>query len=313
MRSRKVYPFILGIYLLLTGFLLQAQDQNSTFMVFHEEEFSKVVAKGEKVIKLAGQMVFTEGPVWVPEKGFLLFSDIPANEIKKWDGDKVTTFRSPSNNTNGNLLDEQGRLLSCEHGTRRVTRTLEDGTIEVLVDSYEGKKFNSPNDLDVRSDGTLWFTDPPYGLKNRKRELKENNVFCYNPKTKELKIVAKDFDRPNGLCLSPDEKKLYVADSGEPHHIRVFDLLPDGSLSKGRVFCTVNPGSPDGIRCDTTGRVFSSAGDGVHIFTPEGKLVGKILVAERPSNLCFGGKKGNLLFITARTSLYAIQLKVKGG
>lgn len=282
------------------------------FVIHDKAEFDKVVSLDSKVMKLAGNMQFTEGPVWIRDGGYLLFSDVPANEIKKWHNGKLTTFRKPSNHANGNLLDEQGRLLSCEHGSRSLTRTNRNGSVETLVNHYKGQRFNSPNDLGVGSDGTIWFTDPPYGLNKRKRELDDNNVFCFHPKTGDLEIVASDFDRPNGLCLSPGEKKLYIADSGSPRHIRVFDVQPDGSLSNGRVFCTIDKGVPDGIRCDQDGRVFSSAGDGVHIFSPAGALLGKILVPETPANLCFGGPDGKTLFITARTSLYCVKLNVAG-
>ena len=181
-----------------------------------------------------------------------------------------------------------------------------------LVDSFNGKKFNSPNDVVVKTDGTLWFTDPDYGLGRNKREMDGNWVYRFDPKSKAVTAVVKDFDKPNGLCFSPDEKKLYVADSGEPHHIRVFDVQKDGTVANGKVFCVIDNGVPDGIRCDTDGRVWSSAGDGVQIFAPDGALIGKILVPESAANLCFGGKDGKTLFITARSSLYAIETSVRG-
>ena len=168
--------------------------------------------------------------------------------------------------------------------------------MRTLVDRFDGKKFNSPNDAVVKSDGTIWFTDPPYGLpKGETKEQDGNYVFRFDPKTKTTTLAAKDFDMPNGLCFSPDEKKLYVADSGKPRHIRVFDVQPDGTLTGGAVFCQIDKGVPDGIRCDAQGRIFSSAGDGVHIFSPDGKLIGKILVPETPANLCFGGTDGKTL------------------
>jgi gluconolactonase len=158
----------------------------------------------------------------------------------------------------------------------------------------------------VKSDGTVWFTDPDYGLGGNKKEQEGNFVFRFDPKTKQVSAVVKDFDKPNGICFSPDEKKLYVADSGKPHHIRVFDVQKDGTLANGKIFCVIDKGVPDGIRCDKQGRVWSSAGDGVHIFAPDGSLIGKTLVPESPANLCFGGKDGKTLYITARSSLYAI-------
>ena len=285
------------------------------FDIRDEAEFRKVVAADARVEKLAGNLRFTEGPVWLrTDGGFLVFSDIPANELKKWTrAGGVTTFRSPSQNANGNILDRDGRLISCEHSGRRVSIVDQEGKLQTLVDRFDGKKFNSPNDAVVKSDGTVWFTDPPYGLpRGETKEQESNNVFRFDPKSKVVTVLVKDFDRPNGLCFSPDEKKLYVADSGQPRHIRVFEVQADGTVSNGKIFCQLDKGGPDGIRCDAQGRVWSSAGDGVQIFAPDGKLIGKILVAESPANLCFGGNDGKTLFITARTSLYAIPVLTTG-
>jgi gluconolactonase len=282
--------------------------------VQHTEPHALVHA-GAKLQKLAADMKFTEGPVWIPrDGGYLVFSDIPADELKRWSMDEsLRTFRKPSHQANGNTLDREGRLVTCEHHARRVTRTEPDGHVTVLVDSFEGKRFNSPNDVVVRSDGTIWFTDPPYGLPaGAARELDRNYVFRFEPASKRIGIVAEDFDMPNGLCFSPDERTLYVADSGKPHHIRAFDVTGDGRLEHGRVFCTIDAGVPDGIRCDEHGNVWSSAGDGVHVFAPDGRLLGKIPVPETPANLCFGGADGRTLFITARTSLYSIRVDPRG-
>ncbi|MFN7140545.1 MAG: SMP-30/gluconolactonase/LRE family protein [Limisphaerales bacterium] len=258
-------------------------------------------------------MKFTEGPVWVKKDGgYLVFSDIPSDELKRWTRKEgLTTYRKPSANANGNTVDKRQNLISCEHSGRRVAIE-EGGSLKTLVDRYEGKRFNSPNDPVVKSDGTIYFTDPDYGLGKGTREIEGNYVYRYDPKTKIVTALVKDFDKPNGLCFSPDEKKLYIADSGKPRHIRVFDVQPDGTLANGKVFSEIDKGVPDGIRCDTKGRLWSSAGDGVHIFSPDGSLIGKILVPEGPANLCFGGPKGNTLFITARTSLYSIPVSVKG-
>jgi gluconolactonase len=276
-------------------------------------EFAKIVPTDASVQKLASGMKFIEGPVWIADGNYLVFSDIPGDELKKWDGQTLTTFRKPSHGANGNTLDLQGRLITCEHQSRRVTRTEKDGTITILAETFNGKKLNSPNDAIVKSDGSIWFTDPPYGLPGGKgKEQPLNFVFRLNPETKELKAVADDFDMPNGLCFSPDEKKLYIADSGKPVHIRVFDVNADGTLANGKVFCKIDKGLPDGIRCDSAGRIFSSAGEGVQIFSPDGALIGKILVPESPANLCFGGAGRKTLFMTARTSLYSIQLSVAG-
>jgi gluconolactonase len=291
-----------------------AQAAPAEVEIKDENEFRKIVAQDAALEQLGTGMSFTEGPVWVPaEGGFLVFSDIPQNELKKWTpAAGITTFRKPSNNANGNTLDGQGRLISCEHSGRRVSRLEKDGALVTVVDRFEGKRFNSPNDAAIKSDGTIWFTDPDYGLGGTPREIEGLFVYRFDPGTRQLSAVVKDFDKPNGLCFSPDEKRLYVADSGKPKHIRVFEVQPDGTVEGGKVFCRIDKGGPDGIRCDAAGRVFSSAGDGIQIFSPEGELLGKILVPESPANLCFGGDDGQTLFITARKSLYSIHLLVKG-
>ena len=283
------------------------------FEIKNEAEFKKIIPAEAKVEKLAGGFKFTEGPVWIPEKGgYLIFSDIPANQLKQWSKETgVTVFREDSHNANGNTIDRKNRLVTAEHSGRRVSLTEKDGTIKTVASEYDGKKFNSPNDVVVKSDGSLWFTDPDYGLGQNKKELAGNFVFHFDPKNGQATAVVKDFDMPNGLCFSPDETKLYIADSGKPHHIRVFDVQKDGTLANGKVYCVIDNGGPDGIRCDNQGRVWSSAGDGVHIFAPDGSLIGKILVPEPPANLCFGGKNGKTLFITARSSLYAIEIAQK--
>jgi gluconolactonase len=283
-------------------------------------EFAKCVAADAKVEKLAGDLKFTEGPTWIGgADGFLVFSDIPANELKKWTaGAGLSVFRTPSNNTNGNTTDAAGRLLSAEHSARRVSHTQADGTVKTLVDSIDGKKFNSPNDLVVKSDGTVWFTDPPYGLpRGAAKEVEGHYVYRHNPKDGKTTVVSKEHDMPNGLAFSPDEKRLYVADSGRPHAIRAYDVLgfsrlkgEDEILSPGREFCVIDKGGPDGIRVDADGRVWSSAGDGVQVFSPDGKLVGRLLCPESPANLCFGGRDGKTLFMTARTGLYSVPVKV---
>jgi len=276
-----------------------------------DPSFDACVASEAKVEKLAGGFKFIEGPVWMGgPKGHLVFSDIPANELKKWTPTAgVSSFRAPSNHTNGNTIDAQGRLFSAEHSARRVSMTDASGTITTVVDSADGHKFNSPNDVVVKKDGSVWFTDPPYGLpKDQAREMEGNFVFRHDPKSKTTVIVSREHDMPNGLAFSPDEKLLYVADSGKPHNIRVYDVTDTG-LSAGRVFCTIDKGGPDGIRVDASGRVWSSAGDGAQIFSREGKRIGRVLCPESPANLCFGGEGGTTLFLTARTSLYSVALK----
>jgi gluconolactonase len=291
----------------------RATAADEPFVIRNAAEFAKVVPTASKVEKLAGGMSFTEGPCWFDDAkgGHLIFSDIPANQLKRWSvADRLGVFRNDSNYANGNTRDPEGRLVTCEHQARRVTRTEKDGSITVLADRYMGKALNSPNDVVVKSDGTIWFTDPPYGLpKGAVQEQPGQYVFRLDPKTKELKIVASDFDKPNGLAFSPDEKKLYVADSDPKNNfIRVFDVAADRTLNNGRVFCKIDRGAPDGIRVDAAGRVFSSAKDGVHIFSPTGDLIGKILLPESCANLTFGGQAGDELFMTASKSLYRIKL-----
>ncbi len=305
---------------LLLPVLLAARALAADVEIRNEAEFLRCVPADAKVQRLGTDMKFVEGPQWVPaDGGYLVFSDIPANEMKKWTLEGgITSFRTPSHNANGNTLDHQGRLLTAEHSGRRVSIIEKDGSIQSLVDQFEGKRLNSPNDIVVQRDGTVWFTDPDYGLPSdpatRQRIGKEqpgNYVYRYDVKTSELTAEARDFDKPNGLCFSPDEKRLYVADSGAPKHIRVFDVAADGQLANGAVFATIDQGVPDGIRCDSDGRVWSSAGDGVHIFSAGGELTGKILVPESPANLAFGGDDLKTLFITARTSLYSIPVNAR--
>ena len=306
--------------MLFAGILLMT----SVTFAADDDRFRELVPADAKLEKLGTGMKFTEGPVWTDaDGGYLIFSDIPASELKKWTKAKgVETFRRDANNTNGNTRDAQGRLVSCEHAARRVTRTEEDGKVTVLAEGYGGKRLNSPNDAVVRSDGSIWFTDPTYGLpRDQKPELDARHVFCFGSEG-VVDTVVSDFDMPNGLCFSPDEKRLYVADSGKPRHIRAFlvrqlaaDALtrrPTWIVQEEGVFCTIDKGVPDGIRCDERGNVWSSAGDGVQVFGSDGKLIGRIPVPESPANLCFGGEDRKTLFITARTSLYAIKTNVKG-
>ena len=285
------------------------------FDIRNEAEFRKIFPKGAKVTKLAGGFGFTEGPVWIArDGGYLVFSDIRKNQMNKWTAkDGITTFREPSRNANGNTLDRQGRLITAEHSGRRVSIMEKDGSVVTVVDRFDGRKLNSPNDVVVKSDGTFWFTDPPYGLpQGEEKEQAGNYVFRHDPATNTTTMLVPDFDRPNGLCFSPDEKKLYIADSGKPHHIRVFDVARNGTLGNGRVFAVIEKGVPDGIRCDPKGRVWSSSGSGVDVLAPDGSLIVKINLPEEAANLCFGGSDGRRLFITAREGLYAVQTKVTG-
>lgn len=274
---------------------------------------------------------WTEGPVWFGDGRFLLWSDIPNNRMLRWceETGQVSVFRSPANYSNGNTRDLQGRLLTCEHGTRRLTRTEHDGSLTVLLDRFAQKRLNAPNDVIVAADGAIWFTDPGYGiLLNYEGERAAfelpTNVYRLDPTTGQVTVVADDFAKPNGLCFSPDERLLYIVDTGATHtlgwprHIRVFDVVDGRSLANGRVFVDTAPGLADGIRCDRAGNLWASAGwggagyDGVHVFAPDGDRIGRIHLPEACSNLCFGGVKKNRLFMTASQSLYALYVEAQG-
>jgi gluconolactonase len=280
------------------------------FDLVNAAESRKLFPASAKVERLATGLAFTEGPVWMPA-GFLVFSDIPANKLMKWDprDGQVTVFRENSQNANGNTLDGAGSLVTAEHGGRRVSRTGTSGTAVTIVDAFEGRKLNSPNDAVVTADGAIWFTDPDYGLAGRPKEQPGNYVYRWA--NGKLTAMIKDFDKPNGLCFSPDERKLYVADSGAPKHIRVFNVTKDGSVDTGAVFAKIDKGGPDGIRCDQAGRVWSSSGDGAQIFAADGGLIARILLPEAAANLAFGGKNGRTLFLTARKSLYQVETLVR--
>jgi gluconolactonase len=276
--------------------------------------------------RLATGCRWSEGPVWFGDGRFLLWSDIPNNRILKWEEETgaVSLFRKPSNNANGNTRDRQGRLITCEHDARRVTRTEIDGSITILADRFEGKRLNSPNDVVVKSDGTIWFTDPPFGILSYyegHRDMQElpTNVYRLDPHTAALKVVADDIDRPNGLCFSPDERLMYIVVSAAPRTIRVYDVVDDGArLANGRVFIEAGPdGTPDGFRCDVDGNLWAGWGmtpalDGVRIFNPAGAPIGHISLPERCANLCFGGLHRNRLFMAASQSLYALYVNAQG-
>jgi gluconolactonase len=293
-------------------------------MSFYEvvdQRFASFVMFNAPLKKLASGFDWAEGPVWFGDAGCLLFSDIPNNRILRWaPADGITTYRAPSNYTNGHTRDRKGRLVSCEHGGRRVTRTEYDGSITVIADSYRGKPLNSPNDVVVKSDGSIWFTDPHYGIGTNYEGFKAEqelpcHVYRVDPQG-SITAVATDFNCPNGLAFSPDESRLYIADTGrmfqgDPQHIRVFGVEGD-RLSGGAVFHVINEGCADGVRVDTDGNLWSSAGDGVHCISPEGDLMGKILVPEIVSNICFGGRAKHQLFITATTGLYSVILNRQG-
>jgi gluconolactonase len=296
-----------------------------------DPSFAKYKVGNAAVERLYTGARWAEGPVWFGDGRYLLFSDIPNNRMLRWleDTGEVSVFRSPSNYSNGNYRDREGRLLTCEHDSRRLTRTEHDGTITVLMDHFQGKQLNAPNDLAVHSDGAIWFTDPGYGIMSNYEGHKASfelsaNVYRLDPKTREATVVASDMDKPNGICFSPDERKLYIVDTGEPKHpgdphpIRVYDVEDGVRLKRGRMFANMAPGSSDGIRCDVDGNVWSAAGwagegfNGVHVFSPDGKLIGRIHIPETCANLCFGGAKKNRLFMAASQSLYALYVNTEG-
>lgn len=270
---------------------------------------------------------WTEGPVWFSDHDCLYFSDIPNQRVLRYlaAGNSVSTYLQPSNFANGHTRDRQGRLISCEHGPRRVTRTEADGSVTVLADRFEGKKLNSPNDVVVKSDGSIWFTDPSYGILSdyegyaAAQEQPVRGVYRIDGETGGISLMIGDFLQPNGLAFSPDESVLYVADSGASHdptaprHIRAFAVADDGrSVSDLGPFAIIDKGVPDGLRLDTDGWVWCSAADGVQVFDDSGKLCGRILVPQTVSNVTFGGPRRNRLFITATTSLYALYVNARG-
>ncbi|HEX6336826.1 MAG TPA: SMP-30/gluconolactonase/LRE family protein [Jiangellaceae bacterium] len=283
-----------------------------------DERFGSV--SGDSVVEvLHNGCRWAEGPAYFPAGRYLVFSDIPNDRMLRWDETTgaVGVFRSPAGYTNGHTVDRQGRLISCEQGNRRVTRTEHDGSITVLADRYQAKRFNSPNDVVERADGSVWFTDPSYGIDtdyeghHADSEIGACHVYRVDPANGEVRVVADDFVRPNGLAFSLDERQLYIVDTRRKH-LRRFDVADDGTLSGGTVFAECDAGSFDGVRLDSTGRVWAAAHDGLHCFDPDGTLIGKLRLPETVSNLTFGGRKRNHLYITATTSLYSLRVNING-
>jgi gluconolactonase len=281
---------------------------------------AQIVPPGSEIEKVAGGFRFTEGPVWDPA-GFLLFSDIPNDVIHRYDPatNQVTDYRRPSANTNGNTLDPQGRLVCCEHSGRRVSRRERDGTYTTLVDRYEGKRLNSPNDVVFKSDGAMYFTDPPYGLplqdQDPARELDFNGVYRF--KDGRLTLLTRELTRPNGLHFSPDERTLYVANSDPARKIwMAYPVNAGGTLGQGRVFhdatSSQEDGLPDGLKVDRQGNLYCTGPGGVWVFTPDGRHLGTIRSAEVPANCHWGGSDGRTLYMTARTGLYRQRLSIPG-
>ena len=304
----------------------RSDDEVKAGFEIYDDRFAAMLPPGAELARHFTGMEWAEGPVYFTEGDFLLWSDIPNDRIMRYsDADGVSVFRQPAGYTNGHYRDRQGRLVSCEHGNRRISRTEPDGSVITLADNYQGNRLNSPNDLAIKSDGSIWFTDPPYGILSDREGHKADSelagcfVFRLDPDTRALEIVADDFDRPNGICFSPDESVLYVADTGAPGNIRAFDVrdAPGASgaarLANPRVFAVVSPGKSDGFRCDAQGNIFTSAWDGIQIYSPQAELLGKILVPEqRTANCCFGGPRKNRLYIAADKSLYSITLNATG-
>jgi len=290
--------------------------------------FAKYRVNLAKVERIATDMRWCEGPVWFGDGRYLLWSDIPNNRIMKWEEETgaVSVFRKPSNNANGNTRDRQGRLVTCEHDARRVNRTEYDGSVTVIAERYDGKPLNSPNDVVCKSDGSVWFTDPPFGILSHyeghvaKPEL-PTNVYRWDPKSGKLAVVAGDVSRPNGLAFSPDESKLYIVEAGvTPRVIRAFDVVEGGTRLAGmRVLVTAEEkGTPDGLRVDIDGNLWVGWGmgaeglDGVRVINPDGKLIGRIDLPERCANVCFGGRHRNRLFMCGSTSMYSLYVNTQG-
>ena len=291
-----------------------------------DPRFGKLIIGSAKLEQLWTGGRWLEGPAYFAAGRYLAFSDIPNDRMLRYDETNgvVSVFRAPSENSNGNCVDIEGRLVTCEHRTRRLTRTEHDGSITVLATHFEGKRLNSPNDVVVKSDGNLWFSDPTYGIDSdyegdaAPSELGRQGVYRLDPASGALMAVVTDRVQPNGLAFSPDETILYVSDTGashvagHPRAIVAYDVRPDNTVANPRVFATLPDGFYDGFRCDVQGNVWTSALGGVHCHAPDGTLIGRIRVPESVANLCFGGRKRNRLFITAQTSLYALYVNAQG-
>jgi len=291
-----------------------------------DDRFRQCINQSARVEKLYEGTQWAEGPAYFAAGRYVIWSDIPNDRIMRYDetNGTVSVFRTPCGYTNGHTVDRQGRLVSCEHGGRRVSRTEFDGSITTVADSYDGKRLNSPNDVVVKSDDSIWFTDPSYGIDSdyeghkTESEIGACHIYRVTPATGEVRIVVDDAVRPNGLAFSPDESTFYFSDTGASHipngprHLRSYDVAADGTLSGGDVFAVCTAGFFDGFRLDDEGRIWASAADGVHCYDPDGTLLGKVLVPEGTANVVFGGPKRNRLYICGTTSLYAIRLPVVG-
>ncbi len=277
-------------------------------------EFAALLRPGAQLRRIVSGLQFCEGPAWLAREGALVFSDIPAGILYRWrPGEGHRVWRKPSFHANGNTVDGAGRLLSCQQGTRSVVRTESDGRLTTLAAAFRGRRLNSPNDVVVKGDGSIWFSDPPYGIRPDEIEQDANRVYRLDPGGGEPVAVAEDFTRPNGLCFSPDESLLYIANSDDAfHHVRRFRVRPDRTLAGGEVFCVIDPGVPDGMRVDEQGRLWCTAGDGVQVFAPDGTQIGKVLTPQTGANCCFGGSDRRTLYITAVSAVWALELGVRG-
>ena len=284
-------------------------------------ELYQLLEEDVEVERLAGGFEFTEGPLWNAEEGYLLFSDMPGNVMRRWweESGAVEEVRKPSNMSNGLTYDNEGRLVACEHATSRLTRTESDGSITTIASHYQGKELNSPNDVVVKSDGSIYFTDPPFGRApyfgvERPQELDFQGVYRVGPVSGEPELLADDFEAPNGLCFSPDESLLYVNDTARMH-IRVFDVRRDGTIENGRVFFVqegTGEGKPDGMKTDEQGNVYCTGPGGIWVISPEAEHLGTIRVPEKANNLNWGGPDWNTLYITASSSIYRVPTRIRG-
>ncbi|HEX2805937.1 MAG TPA: SMP-30/gluconolactonase/LRE family protein [Kineosporiaceae bacterium] len=297
-------------------------------LVVDDARLLDLLAPDARVERLGGDATWSEGPVYLPEQDAVIWSDIPGNRILRWDAatGAVRVHRTDVEFTNGRTLDLQGRVVQCSHGRRGIERTEPDGETHLLVDRWRGVRFNSPNDLVVRSDGTIWFTDPAYGILQPaeghpgEREYDDHFVFRFDPATGTVEPVVTDVEEPNGLAFSPDESLLYVSDTSgaigrdslDGHHIRVYEVFGGRRVKNGRVFAAVEPGLPDGFRIDTAGNLWTSSADAVQIYAPDGVRLGAVPVPEVIGNLCFGGPDRSTLFIAATTGLYRLPTRTRG-
>ncbi len=296
-------------------------------LIADDPAFWKLVPAGATLERLATGAIWSEGAVYLPDEDAVVWSDIPNNRMLRWsEADAMRVFRSPSNFANGNTLDTDGRLVQCSHGARAILRADRDGNFETLIDCWGSRRFNSPNDLVVRPDGMIWFTDPPYGIRSNREgyraesEIGANNVYRFDPATGDVEVVVTDVEEPNGLAFSPDGSLLYVADTsadgrtdgGGNHHIRVYDVLDGRRACNGRPFADVSPGLADGFRLDISGNLYTSSADSIQVYGPTGRRLGKIMVPEPVANCCWGSPDRNVLYIAASTSLYRIALTAEG-